>query len=372
MRQTTNSKKKEGQNLPHSDKTSPFGENQSKTSPRLPSFSLGTSKKNILRCVIDKLNVHQIERKLNIKRSTIREHLHDLQTMGLVFKDSYFWYPTETAKNYILGGRFLSRGGGREEAKETIRLHDLEFNVFILSKPSNWGSRRNEIFKEKGIEYTPTDLNNNGQELVDLGFNDCKVKVTNNSVLVYPSDIIGEDAGFRALNILFSIIPKVEEKLGIQLVREDGYCKIAVSRQHYAFMNHVLAEGFKKSKDKFVVSDKDSGEVRLLIDFSHRIPEFEAVHYSFSEDDKKRLQNFHSDVIHAREQVLISDLRDMLQDITMQQSKTAEYINLVLQAQLNGQKQFNSLIQLNLGNNIDQEKEKRDSKLPNERPDYCG
>ncbi len=70
-----------------------------------------------------------------------------------------------------------------------------------------------------------------------------------------------------------------------------------VSR-HYAILGTSIAKRFVREKKKFYVLDKDDGKSRLVIDYSHNKPEFEAEHSLKGLSDAQRSEAFFDDLIN--------------------------------------------------------------------------
>ncbi len=131
--------------------------------PLHPMVSIGTMKKEVLRLLIKGENAHGISRKVGRARSTVVEHLNDLQKLGLTKKGEYLWGATKLGKDYIegkLGGRFSKAGYERRGVGTTIewlqdRAHNIKIKYLVTEKPrkeawlNSWKANRklkNNVF----------------------------------------------------------------------------------------------------------------------------------------------------------------------------------------------------------------------------------
>ncbi len=232
------------------------------------------------------LNLSDIAMQRNVSSSSMHRFFKRLIKDGLITQEREL---TEAGMNIVHKSVVVSDDVHNDvhsyQKVDTTRLHDLQFKIRILTKKKDY--RANKIISMKVNDYKIIDLKNNYQE--QFYVNDVKIRTTTKSILVMPSDVYADrprEAAIRALNVLFDVIPKVENLFNIKLIK-DKYCNIEISRQHYALIHNELAKLYKKDKkykNAFKVVDK-SLETRLIIDFSQNIPEFEAVHKIHAHDD---------------------------------------------------------------------------------------
>lgn len=279
---------------------------------------------------------------------------------GLIVRRNDFFELTEGGLQVVDKFLVVPKSGCLSDGTfrgELVRLHDLCFNVRILSAPSDWVLRNEYVYSFDVSSGLPINLLNTSQ----FEFRVCgvRVRITSKSVLVYVPELVGRDLSVLmndALNVLFEVIPKVEAKFPVVLLDKGGqYCDIRVTRAHSALMENELAKKYVKEKRCFRVLAAD-GKVRLLIDFSHGVPEFEAVSPRSFVGDINACQPFFEDLVNHNEAVRMSDIKGVMKEIV-------DNVSVLLQAQQVTVQVLNSL--------LPKPEEKGDVVLVG-RPDYFG
>lgn len=132
--------------------------------PPLPLTSLGNAKKEILQCLSQGGNPHNIAKKTNKHRSTIQQHLRELNTLGLVSKDSFLWGLTKQGIDFLGGGLTLvgCERGGRVVVNQWLhdRAHNIKIKIAVTKTPPNnlwlmdWNTNKkikNNVFYSKSF-----------------------------------------------------------------------------------------------------------------------------------------------------------------------------------------------------------------------------
>lgn len=110
------------------------------TSPPPPFISIGTMKKSILGCVLKGMNVRQIGREIGRHKSTVQQHLKELQELKLVYKSGYFWCVSDVGKKYL--GGLVGLAGYDERGLVVTgwlrndRAHNIKIKFEVVSVPS--------------------------------------------------------------------------------------------------------------------------------------------------------------------------------------------------------------------------------------------
>ena len=182
--------------------------------------------------------------------------------------------------------------------RDVIDVNDLHITVKILDKPKGYDYRKNNLIAMKVGGYKITDLKNNYKE--QFLVNDVTVKTNIDSIEIFPSRIIEEtpyEVTKRMMDIVFDVIKKVENLHKILLIKEN-YCNISISEQHWELTKNEMAKIYKieDKGDVFRVFDKVDGKVRLVVDFSHKKPNFEGEHYSKAPHDIKVSKPYFDDL----------------------------------------------------------------------------
>src|SRR3990167_1789585 len=228
-----------------------------------------------------------IAKRLNKSKTAISKHIKTLLIEGKVEK---------IGRHYQLTTRgFTSLVVLSTQLTDHIRLHNVVVKIKILHKPKDWDKRRVQYLIKKSITLNQIDLKNNFQILSH--FQDIKIKSTSKSILLYFPDIVAETP-FKASNLfidrLFSVIPYIESLFKLTLIK-DRYLAIELISQHHALIENEIAKKYNKEGNKFRVYNSD-GEIIYLIDWSHRIHEFESIHTITAEENAEKLQIFLKDL----------------------------------------------------------------------------
>ena len=130
---------------------------------RPPFISIGTSKKRIIECLKKGKNSTQMVSFLNISKSTILQHLKELEILGYTTKEFHIWRLTKLGFSYENGQDGFNVGYEREEDGNTTkwlqdRAHNLKILVEVENKPkdiralTNW--KMNDKLNNRVIFYT--------------------------------------------------------------------------------------------------------------------------------------------------------------------------------------------------------------------------
>lgn len=188
--------------------------------------------------------------------------------------------------------------------KNFIRLNDLVFKVKILNKPKDWNEKRIKILQLKNYNFRTIELKNNKQ--YDFSLGEITVRTTTRNIIFFMPSIIKPtpaEATKTSMEMLFNSITKIENLFQISLIK-DRYTNIEVSKNHYALIKNELANLYNKKGEKFLVHDKE-GRLRLIIDYSFNLDEFEAVDKVFGEPDSTIVQKYFLNMINNPDKVLL-------------------------------------------------------------------
>lgn len=318
--------------------------------PPLAMISLGNTKRTVLELLSKGLSTHRIAKKTHRDKSTIVQHLKDLQQMGLCSK-SILWSVTAKGKDYLGGGFSVvgyDDGGVVTTAKKFYdRAHNIKIKVAIIAQPhhKNWlkGWKKNDKMKynvfytrrfgEIVTTYTGKNLI---FQLPPLTFKD--------------SDTVMCEAG----RITMALIKQYEEDVqGLKLGEHD--IKAQVISQHHAIPNHPYAIFLHKHG----ISYQDE---LIDIDASTGIPELEV-------KGKKS---------HLHHTAVINDIKDKLinnppTNTVLGNSiyQTQQQINTVVMAQHNLTQQLQVCVNI-LTPRTPPEQEPQQQKSLHKKSDYIG
>jgi len=205
-----------------------------------------------------------------------------------------------------------------QKVENTIRLHNL---VFLVN------------FKDTLIAHGKLlDLKNISYKTIDMGTWKAKqIVIDNRKVWINPKKIIlymGNyyantplEAFTRALEELKQLILKIQRLLNIKLIYNNSI-DFTVSRQHYALIKNQLAKQYNKEKKKLFIYDSEN-RLRLLIDNSLNLNEFEAVNKKLSMDDGTKVQDHFKDIIE-KPNYKPSETKEMLDVLVRENLKLAQ------------------------------------------------
>ncbi len=268
-------------------------------------ITLGKIKYEVLELLYYRGNPHSISRSLKKGRSTIIQHLEELEKKGLAYK------PEKDGKK-IFGlrwqitdkGRFLieksvgfpvksSRVASRQSAKTDTyppnynRGHALQFRIELPSKLTN--EAREKLLRAAEIEFKSINIFGGGQGFV---FMDKKVHLTSSSIIIYDSEdhfaIDAEKSEDNATIKTLYFIRNIERELNL-LLSIDKHYKIKITKRHHALIKNALAEIYNKSKEKRLEVFAEDG-LWLLIDNSWNLNELECVHSVTGKKDADGMQ----------------------------------------------------------------------------------
>ena len=248
------------------------------------------------------LSISDIARHKKVSKQAIYKGIKILIRKGLIQKRGMAYGLTEK------GNRGLTLLMGLTYKQ---RQHNIHIKIKVLESQRNWDKKRNMIIQlpyfNKRIR-----LKNNYYDL--LTFGKVGIKTTSKSVIfLMPTlfDSTIEGAVIQMMEILFTTIPKVENRFKIKLMKDDKLNMTIIS-QEYARLNDAIAKIYKKEDNKLYVTD-DKGELRFIADYSFAVNEFEAVHPNKASDDMDAVHPFLLDL--ANNPTTFSEVRGVVTEV---------------------------------------------------------
>lgn len=219
---------------------------------------------------------------VGITKSNLYRAFKKLREMKLI---------TEKRKLTQAGFLFLKTPLVVYEKTHQIRLHNLLFKLKILSIKKTSFNQMEQLFRVRTWQ-----INNN--QIREFQLDDTVIRFISDSVLIYPPEVIADTAEIakeRVMNIIWDIIPKLEQCLAIRLSKVP-WMVIRVGSQHIALINDEVAEAFLKAKVPFEIQDSE-GNRRVIVDNSKQLQELEFIHHFYAEEDSKKYKDMLADVI---------------------------------------------------------------------------
>ena len=238
----------------------------------------------LLRLLSDYLPIKTIAKLTNKSLAQVYKSFSVYRKNGLINKDRSL--TTEGIKRLNLATRYTPKG---RIFSNKIRLHNLVFKLPILNK--GWKLNREKILNIANIKSHKINMG-------ELAYRPDYYKQIQG--LAYPKNVVfymGDyssdtpiDAFSRALEDLKSLATKVQRLLRVKLFNTK-YLDFEISRQHFALIKNQLAEQYNKEVNKLFVYD-DLNTLRLIIDDSLNLDEFEAVSKEHALSDSEKVQKF--------------------------------------------------------------------------------
>ncbi len=252
---------------------------QNHTHTSISNRNLKDSKWLILLLLKEGRNRKEIEDTLKLTKSTVLGHIRDMKKKELVSYKSVFIYHL-TPKGYEITyeefKNMFNRAGGRFPPEIQVdkrkRFHNLFFTSQILEFPSIIPSNAEQKEFSKNNTYYAIKYKNG------------IVKYHTKKAILQVGDFTASDVDDGSLETIKRLNLLIEE------IQNDGFKLDKVyktSQYHIAHMWHPLAMLFKVSGSCIIVED------RLIIDFSHKVPELETINKNIAEEDMKKMEVIH-------------------------------------------------------------------------------
>lgn len=223
----------------------------------------------------------------SISQSAIYSAIRKLKKKGFIAKKGHkTFYITEAGYKSTLWGT-VGESFFPTQKQNWIRLHELTYTIKILEKPNNWDNEPNSVFfRNANVNFGLTKYINQQIDNVSVQIHRDVVVIMIPPILKSKEDLAEKEA----LAILERTIRKIEHIYKILLWKEN-YINIKVSKNSYAHIHNELATKCIDEKIPLKIYHKD-GQVRLLIDFSNKVPELEATHPKLAPSDSRNLSEY--------------------------------------------------------------------------------
>lgn len=249
-----------------------------------------------LKLLSDYLTISNIAKTLNKDDKTIYQNFLNYRKKGWINEDR-----TLTTIGLQITEEAFTMIKDEENLKpNSARLNNLVFSI-IIPKVNKWKSRDKYLIL-KNIDFKTIDLGTwKAQQIV---IDNVKVWLTSSRIRIYMPDYYAEtpfEAYSNALDDLYKIVLKLENKLSLRLIRNNGI-DFDLPKRDIALIKNEVAKKYNKEKRKLHVYD-DFNRLRLIIDASKskitgvNLNELEAVNPELSLDDSTKTQNYFLNVI---------------------------------------------------------------------------
>jgi hypothetical protein len=268
-------------------------------------------------------------------KTAIYSAIRKLKKKGWIEKQDHKTFVATKEGYKCSGGVSLKDSFFPQQKRNWIRLHELTFTIKILETPPNWDKEPNSIFFKNA--YVNFGLTKYINELIE----NVSVQIHRQAVVVMVPPITmptEAEAEKEALSQLERVIRKIEHIYKITLLKEN-YVNIRVSKASYAHIHNELAEKCIDKQVPLKVFNKD-GKVRLIIDFSNKIPELEATHPQLSPSDSRNLTEYWGEWLNNP--FMPRDINQLQQD----NKELREYLKVLIQSQTIATEQIKTILTL--------------------------
>lgn len=290
----------------------------------------------ILRLVDKKATFTQIAQHLKISKGTLSKRLKQMEAKGLIERKHIGKMLVLTIPHAIQNDLLSSL------RTPSYRIHNL-WLTFRLKDAI--GNDTTKLVISRGLQYKPKPLANHTDSyfIID-GYEAC---LSPSSLQVHLPDLdnlpLESDLTLAANGLMAKAedaLIKLEGKLGLKVVRIDRDTIIAkISQLHIALKDHKFAEIINEKGEKLYVYE--DGELRVIVDFSHGMHEYEAVNAKFALQDAQKLGKLTNGTItgkfdYEKDQEL---LHGIIQTLSIEQQFYGKHnllIEVLLEKELQG------------------------------------
>ena len=287
------------------------------------------------RAVYKRLNILSQKGVYSMKEKKVQKIVPTTNEIKPTFPMENIKVPQET--------KVTSDGTLKFPVENMIRLHGQEFRVDIL---------------QKGAEYEKLK---NRSNYINIDGN--TIRLSANSIEIYSNESFWGDtvdkATYRSVEYFNRLFKRIENDLKIVILKSRKQ-NIKLVNSHYAEIKNGLAIDCNNKKEKLKFYCRDDGRLWFLIDNSFNLNEMETVHPETSKDDMSKLKHFFDD-IRQNELITLSDIKNLILNLTKENLETAKGLSSVVQMFTNNYK-CNIDDEINFNNDYD-------DKL---RPNYIG
>ena len=274
--------------------------------------NLSETQKEILNLLYKNVKVVNIAKQRGTSRNSVYKVINKLKSKGLIIHDVKRGYRTS---HFGLGSYEPTN-----KKSEIYRLHNQRFTIQILDKTTSYKNTLKKTNK--------TIRDNNTIQLYD-----------NNIVIYANKDFWGMtvDQCFEKSSVYWDrFIRVLENDYNIILIKPRK-CVIKDFGCHIAKTDDPLAKEVILNNEKMQVYAPD-GKLRLIIDNSFNLAEFEAVHKDTAPKDMKKIEQHYNDVLNP-DTLPIGIISKSILELTGR-------INELAEIQINTNKQLTMAVQM--------------------------
>ena len=259
-------------------------------------------------------------------------YLKKLVRKGYILKEDklYFLVKKPITENVLLPRRVsehITSLPQKAQDSQALRIHSL-----ALAFPLRTPLAPSQPAKLGLAGARPAYLKNH--ESVRASADDLEIMLTPDNLIIYTDQLAIPLTSSIATELkritykAYQLAAKLEDRYSLDLRRpEKGALVANIMLNHNALTNHEVAKIVLESEEKFEVKDM-AGNLRVIVDFSHHIPEFEAVSAKFGFQDVARLKDLtlaviNGDFDYRAEQELLKEMMGTLHQSISTQAQLA-------------------------------------------------
>lgn len=238
----------------------------------------------ILRLIQSNATFTQMAKELGIAKSTLSVILKTMEKRGLVERQHKGRILILTIPHAIQNNL------GELPKLPSYRIHNLWLTFKLKDSIENDTTR---LVASRGLKLTPRPLANHTDSFFIIDSYEACLSPSSIQIHLPDLDRLSLDTDLRqaATNLMVKaedVILKLEDRLGLKVIRIDRDTLIAkISQLHIALRDHKFAQTINEKGEKLYVFE--DGELRVVIDASHGLDEYEAVNAKFALPDAQRL-----------------------------------------------------------------------------------
>lgn len=257
-----------------------------------PTVQIRGTTEEVFKLMLAGKGTKYISEKIGKDRSVVGKYLKRLNKYGYLDNPERGVYLISKSYQIARGvSREVNSSPSVEEKSDYFRLHSLE--IELRTNSTNHKMVKSLILKDKKKYHTRSSGNNGGQ-CFDVG--NVEYMITREKIFVFfPKDWDLEADTLRELsNSLYDEleveIHNFESRFRISCFKE-GRVNFNIRNMHIALVRNGIVKEFKANKiNSLVIKDDQDGKPRFIMDFSHGLPELEAIHpeYAFTDADEAK------------------------------------------------------------------------------------
>lgn len=207
--------------------------------------------------------------------------------------------------------KYMSLSNKVEYISNDVSLHNLIYSVKFIKRTETKDFQRLLVLRK----IQSKEINKATHKDIQISIKGYKVWLSNNTATFFMGEYVDKtalDCFIRSISDLEQLCDSLQKVLKVKLF--EKFLDFKTARNHYALIKNQLAEEYNKEKKKLSIYD-DRKELRIIIDNSLRLNEFEAVHQKEARTDNEKVQDWFKDLLE-KEHNLPSETKENIKSIS--------------------------------------------------------